>query len=244
MPNPGTATAGRPSSRCEARSPGPARHSRLGLALSLARARLYLVSGARMRAGSLADLVGELAAAGVDLVQLREKDLEARAVLSAGEPVAAACREAGIPFIVNDRPDIALALGADGVHLGQDDLPVAAARRILPDAIIGLSTHARAEIEGARRANIDYFAVGPVESTPTKPGRPAAGIELVRHAAGGGGPPWFAIGGINATNLGRVLEAGARRIVVVRAITESDDPPGAAARLRAMLDGAPVTPVS
>lgn len=217
---------------------GRARHPRLERALNLERARLYLVSGARMRAGRLADLVGELSAAGVDLVQLREKGLGARAVLRAGEPVAAACREAGIPFIVNDRPDVALALGADGVHLGQDDLPVAAVRRILPGAIVGLSTHARAEMEAARRADVDYFAVGPVESTPTKPGRPAAGIELVRQAAGGGGPPWFAIGGINATNLGRVLEAGARRIVVVRAITESDDPSEAAARLRAMLDGA------
>ncbi|MDQ3661266.1 MAG: thiamine phosphate synthase [Actinomycetota bacterium] len=183
--------------------------------------------------------MGELAGAGVDLVQLREKDLEASAVMRVGEPVAAACRDAGVPFVINDRPDIALALGADGVHLGQNDLPVEVARRVCPKAFVGLSTHRPEEIDEAGAADVDYFAVGPVEATPTKPGRPAAGLELVRYASETAGPPWFAIGGINAGNLDAVLEAGARRIVVVRAVTESSDPPAAAARLRSMLDRAP-----
>ncbi len=207
--------------------------------MSLDSARLYLVAPARLTAGRLADLVGDLAGAGVDLLQLREKDLEAGAVLRAGEPVAAACREAGVPFIVNDRPDIALALGADGVHLGQNDLPVEVARRVCPTAFVGLSTHRPEEIDAVGEADVDYFAVGPVEATPTKPGRPGAGLDLVRYASGTTGPPWFAIGGIDAGNLDRVLEAGARRIVVVRAVTESSDPPAAAARLRSTLDGAP-----
>jgi len=221
--------------------PGSLRHGSVtgdpvAPAAGLDSARLYLVAPARLAAGRLADLVGELADAGIDLIQLREKSLEARAVLRAGEPVAAACRAAGVPFIVNDRPDIALALGADGVHLGQNDLPVEVARRVCPGAFVGLSTHALEEVDAAAHADVDYFAVGPVEATPTKPGRPAAGIDLVRSASRTSGPPWFAIGGINADNLERVLEAGARRIVVVRAVTESGDPPAAAARLRGMLE--------
>jgi len=225
-------------------APDPLRHGTVTPDLidpraGLDSARLYLVAPARLAAGRLADLVGELANAGVDLIQLREKSMEARDVLRAGEPVAAACRDAGVPFIVNDRPDIALALGADGVHLGQNDLPVEVARRVCPAAFVGLSTHAPEEVHAVARADVDYFAVGPVEATPTKPGRRAAGIELVRLASRTAGPPWFAIGGINADSLERVLEAGARRIVVVRAVTESGDPPAAAARLRDMLEGTP-----
>jgi thiamine-phosphate pyrophosphorylase len=205
---------------------------------TLAQARLYLVAPARLRAGRLADLVGELAGAGVDLVQLREKEAEALDVMRAGEPVLAACRAAGIPFVVNDRPDVALALGADGVHLGQGDVPVWVARRVLGDVIVGRSAHSRGQLEveaGASPAP-DYVAVGPVHPTPTKPGRAATGVDLVRYAAAHAPMPWFAIGGIDAERLGDVIEAGARRIVVVRAITEADDPPAAAARLRAMLD--------
>lgn len=206
-------------------------------------ARLYLVAPARIKAGALADMVPELAAAGVDIVQLREKEMEAKDVLRLGEPLGAACRDAGILFIVNDRPDIALALGADGVHVGQNDLPIEAVRRILPSQIVGLSTHAPAEVDAAADTEgIDYFAVGPVFATPTKLGRPAAGLELISHAAAlGTERPWFAIGGIEEANLGAVTEAGARRIVVVRAITEAADPPEAAARLRARLDEVPFT---
>jgi thiamine-phosphate pyrophosphorylase len=208
------------------------------------RARLYLVAPPQLRAGRLADLVGELAAAGVDLVQLRAPTLEDADLLRAGEPVAAACGAAGVAFIVNDRPDIALALGADGVHLGQGDLPTWAARRVLGDALVGRSTHAPREIDaaGADPSHPDYIAVGPVYPTPTKPGRPATGLGLLRYAATHPGPPWFAIGGIDAHTLPAVLEAGARRIVVVRAITDAPSPPTAAAELRALLDASPPPP--
>ena len=205
-------------------------------------ARLYLVAPAKLPAGDLAHLIGDLTGAGVDVVQLREKDMEAGDLLRAGEPVRAACAGAGIPFIVNDRPDVALALEADGVHLGQSDLPVSVARRILGDAVIGRSTHAREEIDAAVSSDerIDYIAVGPVYETPTKLGRPAVGLDLVRYAAASSELPWFAIGGVNETNIEDVIAAGARRVVVVRAITEADDPPKAAARLRELLDAAPL----
>ena len=204
--------------------------------------RLYLVAGETLAAGKLVDLLPELASAGVDLVQLREKEMEAGDLLRIGEPLLAACRAAKVPLIINDRPDVAAALGADGVHLGQNDLPVEPARRILgDDALVGRSTHARAEIDAevASAETIDYIAVGPVHPTPTKPGRPGVGLDLVRYASRLS-LPWFAIGGINAFNLPQVLEAGARRIVVVRAITEAADPAAAAAELRAMLEAEPV----
>jgi thiamine-phosphate pyrophosphorylase len=209
--------------------------------VTVADARLYLVAPATLRAGPLAELVPDLSAAGVDLIQLREKDIEAGDLLRVGRPVADACRDAGVSFVVNDRPDVALALDA-GVHLGQNDVPVAVARRILGGAIIGVSTHSRGEIDDALAAiePIDYIAVGPVYETPTKPGRPAVGLELVRYAAQHAMLPWFAIGGINSTNIAGVIDAGARRIVVVRAITEAPDPVAAAAELSAQLDHVPL----
>jgi thiamine-phosphate pyrophosphorylase len=209
--------------------------------VTVADARLYLVAPATLRAGPLAGLVLDLSAAGVDLIQLREKDMEAGDLLRVGGPVADACRDAGVSFVVNDRPDVALALDA-GVHLGQNDVPVAVARRILGGAIIGVSTHSRGEIDDALAAiePIDYIAVGPVYETPTKPGRPAVGLELVRYAAQHAMLPWFAIGGIDSTNIAGVIDAGARRIVVVRAITEAPDPVAAAAELSAQLDHVPL----
>lgn len=205
---------------------------------ALDEARLYLVAPARLAAGELADLIPELVEAGVDLVQLREKGLEVGDVLRVGEPVAAACRAADVPLVINDRADAAVALEADGVHLGQDDGPVWLARRVLGGGIVGLSTHSNAQIDAALASDerIDYIAVGPVHPTPTKPGRPPAGLDPVRHAAASTDIPWFAIGGIDRGNVGEVLEAGARRIVVVRAITESVDPPASAAELREVLD--------
>ena len=205
--------------------------------------RLYFVSPARIRAGVLADVIPELVAAGVDLVQLREKDMEAHDLLRWGEPLLAACRAAGVPLIVNDRPDVTLALGADGVHLGQNDLPADVARRILgPRAIVGRSTHAAEEIDAelASRARLDYIAVGPVEATPTKPGRRGTGLDLVRYAASKASLPWFVTGGVNSETLPAALDAGARRIVVVRALADADDPVGAAAQFRRMLDARPV----
>lgn len=205
--------------------------------------RLYLVAPARIKAGPLHDLIPELTGAGVDIVQLREKELEAADVLRLGEPLLAACRAASVPLVINDRPDLALALGADGVHLGQNDLPAAVARRILgDDVIVGRSTHAPAEVDAeiASRVRLDYIAVGPIEATPTKPGRPGTGLDLVRYAAERVTLPWFVTGGINEHTLPRALEAGARRVVVVRAIADADDPVAAAAGLRRMLDATPV----
>lgn len=205
-------------------------------------ARLYLVAPHRIAAGLLVDFVPELAAAGVDAIQLREKDMEASAILEVGRPLAAVCRAAGIPFIVNDRIDVAYALGADGVHLGQDDLTVSVARSLLPGAIVGRSTHTLDQIDAETNGapTPDYIAVGPVYETPTKPGRPAIGLGPIEQAATRVSIPWFAIGGIDSSNLPSVLEAGARRVVVVRAITEATHPPTAAAGLRAILYGAPL----
>jgi thiamine-phosphate pyrophosphorylase len=201
----------------------------------LSSARLYLVATHRLAAGLLHELVPDLVGAGVDLIQLREKDMEAGDVIRVGEPIAAACRDAGVPFIVNDRADVAIALEADGVHVGQNDLPVSVARTLMVERIVGWSTHAPAEVDAATGQDIDYFAVGPVTETPTKPGRPPAGLELIRHAATVATKPWFAIGGIDQELLPSVVEAGATKIVVVRAITESPDPIAAAEGLRALL---------
>ena len=146
-----------------------------------------------------------------------------------------------MPFIVNDRPDVALALGADGVHVGQDDLPPGWARRVYPEAVLGLSTHAPEEIDSALKLGslLDYIAVGPVNETPTKPGRPGTGLELVTYAAERiTGVPWFVTGGMAPETLREALAAGAERIVVVRAITEADDPPAVAAKLKEMLTSA------
>ena len=207
----------------------------------VAGARLYLVAPAQIAAGPLANLIPELAAAGVDIVQLREKELEAGDVLRVGAKLAESCEGAGIPFIVNDRPDVAAVLGA-GVHVGQNDLPVEHARRFVTDGIVGLSTHAESEIDAARAGVVvpDYVAVGPVFETPTKPGRPAAGLGLVAYAAERIEIPWFAIGGIDESNVVEVMDRGARRIVVVRAITEASDPVAAAALLRSLLDEVPL----
>jgi thiamine-phosphate pyrophosphorylase len=192
--------------------------------------RLYLVCPARPRAWLEAAVRG-----GVDLVQLRDKSLGDAGLVAA----ARAFQGLGVPFILNDRPDLVEACGADGVHVGQDDATPAAARAAVgPDGIVGRSTHAP---EQAARAeadpDVDYLAVGPVHATPTKPGRPAAGLEYVAYAAGSVTKPWFAIGGIDAGNVPAVVERGASRIVVVRAITEAADPEAAARELRAALEG-------
>jgi thiamine-phosphate pyrophosphorylase len=199
----------------------------------IASARLYLVSDARPRAFLDAALRG-----GVDLIQLRDKTLDDDGIVAAAKPFRAAADAAGALFILNDRPDLVEACAADGVHVGQDDGSVAAARvAVGPDRIVGRSTHAPEQGAAADAdPDVDYFAVGPVHATPTKPGRPAAGLEYVRWAAANATTPWFAIGGLDASNVGDVAAAGARRIVVVRAITEAADPEAAARALRAALE--------
>ncbi|MCP3800041.1 thiamine phosphate synthase [Allokutzneria sp. A3M-2-11 16] len=204
----------------------------------LAAARLYLCTDARTERGDLAELADAALAGGVDIIQLRDKNLEAEQELEALEILAEACARHDALLAVNDRADIALAAGADVLHLGQDDLPVAWARRILgEDVVIGRSTHSTDQAEhAAHEAGVDYFCTGPCWPTPTKPGRPAAGLDLVRHTAGQDYErPWFAIGGIDESRLDEVVEAGARRVVVVRAITEAEDPRAAAAAIAARL---------
>lgn len=207
-------------------------------------ARLYLCTGARRDRGDLAEFVDAALAGGVDIVQLRDKGadgpLEARDELAALEVLAEACARHGALLAVNDRADVALAAGADVLHLGQDDLPLTWARQIVGDEmVVGRSSHSADETAvAADEAGVDYFCVGPCWPTPTKPGRPAPGLGLVRQVAGRNpSRPWFAIGGIDEARLDEVLAAGARRIVVVRAITESQDPRAAAAALRVRLNG-------
>lgn len=200
----------------------------------LAQARLYLCSPPRPR-----DWLAAVCEAGVDVVQLRDRDkqMEAGPLCRAAEEFRAAADATGALFIVNDRPDVAVATGADGVHLGQDDLEIDVARRIVgPDVVIGRSTHDSAQAARAAKEDCDYFCVGPVWATPTKEGRPGVGLGLVEEVAQSqGDKPWFAIGGVNEANLGQVLEAGARRVVVVRVVTEASDPAAVARQLRARL---------
>ncbi|HEY3259329.1 MAG TPA: thiamine phosphate synthase [Pseudonocardiaceae bacterium] len=215
-----------------------AAHLRQRLRERLADARLYLCTDSRRERGDLAEFVEAALAGGVDIVQLREKGIEAAAELAALEVLAAACRRHGALLSVNDRADVALAAGADVLHLGQDDLPVSWARRIAGDEVlIGRSTHDDDQADAAAaEPGVDYFCVGPCWPTPTKPGRPAPGLDLVRRvAARRPERPWFAIGGIDHDRLDAVLAAGASRVVVVRAITDADDPRGAAAALAARL---------
>lgn len=201
----------------------------------LADARLYLCTGNRP---DLAEFADAALAGGVDVIQLREKGLEAREELAALKVLAEACARHGALLSVNDRADVALAAGADVLHLGQDDLPVPWARKIVgEDVVIGRSTHDVAQATAAfDEAGVDYFCTGPCWPTPTKPGRPAPGLDLVRATASAGpARPWFAIGGIDEARLPEVLGAGASRMVVVRAITEAEDPRAAASRLAAAL---------
>ena len=232
----------------------------------LASARLYLCTDARESRGDLPAFLDAVLGAGVDIVQLRQKGMEARAELAALEVFADACARHGRLFAVNDRADVAFAAQAPVLHLGQDDLPVDVARRIAgPDTLFGRSTHDRDQVDAAvtelRLHGPGYFCVGPCWPTPTKPGRPAPGLGLVEYAAkvappalpelgftvngsmvngsaangAAAAPPWFAIGGIDLSTVGEVLAAGARRIVVVRAITEAEDPAAATAELVRLL---------
>jgi thiamine-phosphate pyrophosphorylase len=212
-------------------------------------ARLYLCTDARRDRGDLAEFADSALAGGVDIIQLRDKGsvgeqrfgpLEALDELAACEILADAARRHHALFAVNDRADIARAAGADVLHLGQRDLPSEVAREIVPPGtVIGRSTHDADQVAHAVASPADYFCVGPCWPTPTKPGRAAPGLDLVRVAAGlATDKPWFAIGGIDAQRLPEVLDAGARRIVVVRAITAAEDPAAAARELSSVLAAA------
>lgn len=208
---------------------------------ALERARLYFVCDGRPDGGDPTPVLRAAMRGGADIIQLREKAPRcAEELISLAEPFRRVASEYGGLFILNDRPDLVSACGADGAHVGQDDMPVAEARAAAgADVLIGLSTHSAAEVEAACSAagadRPDQISVGPVWETPTKEGRPATGLELIEHAARVATLPWFAIGGIDAGNVAEVTAAGAARVVVVRAIRDAADPEAAAAALRAAL---------
>jgi thiamine-phosphate pyrophosphorylase len=209
---------------------GPLRRERLRTA------RLYFVCDARPHGEDPEGIVRAALNGGVDIVQLREKELDRRAIEVAGATFRRLCDTYSALFIVNDDPALARSCRADGVHLGQDDVAVADARATLgADLLIGLSTHSREQIDGAEGA--DYLSVGPVWETPTKEGRPAVGLELVEYAAQHASLPFYAIGGIDPSNAHEVVEAGARRLCVVRAIRDADEPAAAADQLRRAFAG-------
>jgi thiamine-phosphate pyrophosphorylase len=209
----------------------------------LAAAHLYLVTGSAPPEGDLPELLRGAAAGGVDVVQLRDKRVADDQLVAVAHAARALCEQLGVLLIVNDRPFVAVEAGADGVHVGQDDIPAAEVRELVgAEMLIGLSTHAPAEIDTIDPALVDYVGVGPVHETPTKPGRPAVGTELVRYAAAHSPVPFFAIGGLNAGNVAEVIEAGASRVCVLRAVTDSGDPERSARELRDLLDAAASRP--
>lgn len=193
-------------------------------------ARLYLVCDEQSD-----DFLEAVLGAGVDMVQLRMKDAPDARIVAVGQRFARAASAHGALFILNDRPDLVEVVGADGAHVGQNDVTVAAARATVgSDRLVGLSTHSPEQVDGAAGVPVDYIGVGPVHATPTKPGRPAVGLALVRYAAAHATVPFVAIGGITPANVGAVREAGAERIAVVRALTDSADPAQAAQSLRSV----------
>jgi thiamine-phosphate pyrophosphorylase len=196
----------------------------------LEEARLYLVTEP---VGE--ELLDEALAGGVDVLQLRDKEASDAELLAAAPLFRSLCDRHGALFVVNDRPEVARAAGADGVHVGQDDTPPS---EVGGDLLVGLSTHSPQQFDAGLSSEADYLCAGPVHETPTKQGRPATGLGLIRHAASrAAGKPWFAIGGIDLDNVGEVVAAGAERLVVVRAIRDAADPRAAAAALRTALTG-------
>lgn len=196
-------------------------------------ARLYVVTDARADRGDLEPFLRAVAGASVDLLQLRDKTADDDRLRAAAGAFRRVCDETGALFVLNDRPDLAVEVGADGVHVGQQDAhPDAVRAEVGPDLLIGRSTHSPRQLDASAEEDVDYVAVGPVHATPTKEGRPAVGLDPVRHAATHAAHPWFAIGGIDEETVEDVLRAGARRVVVVRAVTEADDPAEAVWALR------------
>lgn len=213
----------------------------------LAAARLYLVCDATPGGRPLAEVLPAAIAGGVDIVQLRMKSASDGELLDCARLARTLCARHGALFIVNDRPAVAREAGADGVHVGQDDMSIAEVRELVgQDMLIGQSTHAPAEIDAATPSPVavavDYIGVGPIHATPTKLGRPAVGVELVRYAAVHAQVPFFAIGGLHAGNVDEALNAGATRVCVLRAIAQAADPERAARELRAQIDRRPAEP--
>jgi thiamine-phosphate pyrophosphorylase len=216
-----------------------AAHDRRGA--RLAGARLYLVCDGRPGGRPLSEVLPAAIAGGVDIFQLREKGLDEDEAMPIAREAGEICRRLGALFIVNDWPNLALACGADGIHVGQEDMPVVQVRELVgSQMLVGLSTHVPGEIDAAAGEPVDYIGVGPVHETPTKLGRPAVGVGLVEHAAAHSPLPFFAIGGIHAGNLGAVLAAGAARVCVLRAIAEARDPQAAARELRRAIEAVPL----
>jgi thiamine-phosphate pyrophosphorylase len=196
--------------------------------------RFYLCTPDRP---DLATFVDACIRGGVDIVQLRDKDADARTILTRAAVVRDVCRDHGVPFILNDRPDLALECDADGVHVGQDDAPPALARRLLgPDKIVGFSTHSEVDLAIAEREPIDYISVGPINPTPTKPGRPGVGLGYLRFAVDNAPVPFYVTGGVNPRSIGDLLKSGATRFVAVRWLTEAADAFEAAQALRRAID--------
>jgi thiamine-phosphate pyrophosphorylase len=205
-----------------------------GRRAALERARLYLCTPDRP---DLEAFVTAVCQAGVDIVQLRDKELTDRALLERAAVARDAAHRAGALFVLNDRPDLAVACEADGVHVGQDDVPAVVARRIVgPDVLVGLSTHAPEELGASAGEPVDYVSAGPVEPTPTKPGRAGTGLDYIRLAAQRSPHPFFVTGGVSPATLPAIAAAGATRFVVVRALTEAADPAAVARELRRSLD--------
>lgn len=198
--------------------------------------RLYLCTPDRP---DLEAFVDACIAGGVDIVQLRDKVLDARPLIERARLLRRVCADHGVPFILNDRPDLALEVEADGVHVGQHDAPASLARKLLgPDAIVGLSTHAPAELDASRTEPVDYISAGPIEATPTKPGRPGTGLDYVAYARANATRPFYVTGGVTPETVPAIAAAGARRFVVVRWLTEAEDPKANARRLRHAIDAA------
>jgi thiamine-phosphate pyrophosphorylase len=202
----------------------------------LSERRLYLCTPDRP---DLAAFLRDCIAGGVDVVQLRDKDLEAKPLLARARVAAAVCRDLGVPFVLNDRPDLALEVGADGVHVGQEDAPASLARRILgPEAIVGLSTHGVGDLEDAADQDVNYISAGPVEATPTKPGRAGTGLGYLTRASARSSVPVFVTGGVTPERIPALTSAGARHFVVVRYLTRASDARNAARALRQAIDRA------
>ena len=210
------------------------------MSVDLAERRLYLCTPIR---DDLVWFLSECIAGGVDIVQLRDKEHDASDLIVAARQAMAVCRDHEVPFLINDRPDLALHVGADGVHVGQDDVPVSLCRRILgPEAIIGLSTHASAELAMALTTDASYLSAGPVVATPTKPGRPGTGRGYVEEAIAASSVPVFVTGGVTPQRVPELATSGVSHFVVVRHLTEASDPRRAARDLRSAIDQAVIEP--